>query len=282
MKKEIDMAYSRMKGKSWKARFQDVPKHRKITFGLVFLILPALFFVNLFVFSDVLALGDKYEDRYQMKKLRLETAHGNVEFVRSTNEKVQVEVLQTNSKERTIKVKAVGDTISIVERFGRFSQFGSRPSASPSRYKIRVALPSSMTSIDVTAEQVTGQGLIGKSIVLDANAVNLTKVESDRLRVETRSDVTLETVRVVQADIRSYREASVRDIVVNRALTVQTEAGALTFEPRHATGQVNVDTGGSVTAAERYNEVGSGVYQLSTSNRPTIDLIAETGKVELR
>ncbi|MCC5893081.1 hypothetical protein [Exiguobacterium sp.] len=276
------MAYSRMKGKSWKARFQDIPKHRKIAFGLVLIILPVLFFVNLFVFSHVLALGDKYEDRYQMKKLRLETAHGNVEFVRSTNEKVQIEVLQTNSKERTVKVKSVGDTISVVERYGRLSQFGSRPSTAPSRYKIRVSLPSSMTSIDVTAEQVTGQGLIAKTIVLDANAVNLTKIESDRLRVETRSDATIASVRVVQADIRSYRHATIRDIVVNQALTVQTEAGALTFEPRNATGQVQVDTAGSVTASERFQDMGEGVYRLSNSNRPTIELISETGKVELK
>ncbi|TCI65506.1 MULTISPECIES: DUF4097 family beta strand repeat-containing protein [unclassified Exiguobacterium] len=276
------MAYSRIKGQSLKARFQNIPKHRKIAFGLVLTVLPLLFFVNLFVFSHMLALGDKYEDRYQMKKLRLETAHGNVEFIRSTNEKVQIEVLQTNSKERRIKVKSVGDTISVVERYGPMSQFGSRASAEPSRYKIRVALPSSMTSIEVTAEQVTGQGLVAKTIVLDANAVNLKKLESDRLRVETRSDATFETVRVVTGDIRSYRDATIRDVVVNQALTVQTEAGALMYEPRNATGQVTVTTTGNIAAAERFKEISNGVYHLSNSNRPNVELISETGKVELK
>ncbi|TCI55885.1 hypothetical protein EVJ24_06270 [Exiguobacterium sp. SH1S21] len=276
------MAYSRIKGQSLKVRFQNIPKHRKIAFGLVLTVLPLLFFVNLFVFSHILALGDKYEDRYQMKKLRLETAHGNVEFIRSTNEKVQIEVLQTNSKERRIKVKSVGDTISVVERYGPMSQFGSRASAEPSRYKIRVALPSSMTSIEVTAEQVTGQGLVAKTIVLDANAVNLKKLESDRLRVETKSDATFETVRVVTGDIRSYRDATIRDVVVNQALTVQTEAGALTYEPRNATGQVTVTTTGNIAAAERFKEISNGVYHLSNSNRPNVELISETGKVELK
>ncbi len=276
------MAYSRMKGKSLKVRFQAIPKHRKLAFGLVLTVLPLIFFLNLFIFSHVLALGDTYEDRYQMKKLRLETAHGNVEFVRSTNEKVHIDVLQTNSKERRIKVKSVGDTISVVERYGQFSQFGSRASDEPSRYKIRVALPSSMTSIEVEAEQVTGQGLIVKTIVLEANAVNVKKLESDRLRVETRSDTTLETVRVVTGDIRSYRNATVSDIVVNQSMTIQTEAGTLAYAPRNATGQVNVTTTGNVTASERFNEIGGGVYHLSNSNRPNIELISETGKVELK
>ncbi|MDL5375812.1 hypothetical protein QR695_02190 [Exiguobacterium mexicanum] len=271
-----------MKGKSLKVRFQEIPKHRKLAFGLVLTVLPLIFFLNLFIFSHVLALGDTYEDRYQMKKLRLETAHGNVEFVRSTNEKVHIDVLQTNSKERRIKVKSVGDTISVVERYGQFSQFGSRASDEPSRYKIRVALPSSMTSIEVEAEQVTGQGLIAKTIVLEANAVNVKKLESDRLRVETRSDTTLETVRVVTGDIRSYRNATVSDIVVNQSMTIQTEAGTLAYAPRNATGQVNVTTTGNVTASERFNEIGGGVYHLSNSNRPNIELISETGKVELK
>ena len=276
------MAYSRMKGKSLKVRFQSIPKHRKIAFGLVFTILPLLFFLNLFVFSHVLALGDTYDDRYQMKKLRLETTHGNVEFVRSTNEKVKIEVLQTNSNDRRIKVKSVGDTISVVERYGPFSQFGSRASTEPSRYKIKVALPSSMTSIEVEAEQVTGQGLIAKTIVLDANAINVKKLESDRLRIETRSDATLESVRVVTADIHSYRDATVRDVVVNQRMTIRTDAGTLSYEPRNATGQVNVTTAGNVTSSKRFNEIASGVYQLSNSNRPNIELISETGKVELK
>lgn len=276
------MAYSRIKGQSWKVRFQNIPKHRKIAFGLVLTMLPVLFFVNLFIFSHVLALGDTYEDRYKMRKLRLETAHGNVEFIRSTNEKVQIEVLQTNSKERRVKVKSVGDTISVVERYGRMSQFGSRPSDEPSRYKIRVALPSSMTSIEVTAEQVIGQGLTAKTIVIDANAVNLKKLESDRLRVETKSDVSFETVRVVTGDIRAYRDALIRDVVVNQALTVQTEAGTLTYEPRNATGQVTVTTEGNIAAADRFKEISNGVYHLSNSNRPNVELISETGKVELK
>jgi hypothetical protein len=139
-----------------------------------------------------------------------------------------------------------------------------------------------MTSIDVEAGQVTGQGLIAKTIVLEANSVNVKKLESDRLRVETRSDVTLETVRVVTGDIRSYRDATIRDVVVNQALTVQTEAGSLTYEPRNATGQVNVSTSGTVTASKRFKEIGDGVYHLSNSNRPNIELISETGKVELK
>lgn len=276
------MAYSRIKGRSLKARIQDIPRHRKIAFGLVTIILPLLFFVNLFVFSHMLALGDKYEDKYQMKKIRLETAHGNVEFVRSTNEKVHIEVLQTNSKERRIKVKSVGDTISVVERYGRFSQFGSRASTDPSRYKIRVALPSSMTSVEIAAEQITGQGLIAKKIVMDANAINLKKVESDRLRVVTRSDATFESMRVVTGDIRSYRNASVSDVVINQAMTVQTEAGALSFEPKNATGKVHVTTSGNVATSDRYKEISSGVYHLSNSNRPNVELISETGKVELK
>lgn len=276
------MAYSRTKEKSWSARFKAVPGHRKLAFGLVFTVIPVLFFVNLFVFSHLLALGDRYEDRYQMKKLRLETSHGNVEFVRSPNEKVQIEVLQTNSKERRIKVKAVGDTMYVVERYGWSSYFGSRASTQPSRYKLRVYLPSSMTSIHLEAEQVTGQGLSAKTIVLDANAINVKKVDSDRLRVETKSDTTIESARFVNGTIRSYRHATVRDVVVNQAMTIQTEAGTLSYEPRHATGQVNVETAGKVSSSDRYEEIEPGVYQLSTSNRPVVDLISETGKVELK
>lgn len=276
------MAYSRRKEKSWKARFEAIPKHRKIAFGLVSVLLPVLFFVNLYAFSHLLALGDQYVDDRQMKKLRLETAHGNVEFVRSTNEKVQIEVLQTNAKERRIKVKAVGDTIYVVERYGALSHFGSRPSDEPSRYKIRVSLPSTMTSIRLNAEQATGQGLNAKTIQIDANAVNVKRLEADRLRIETRSDTTLESVRVVTGEIRSYRDATITDIVVNQALTAQTEAGTLTYNPKHATGKVNVTTSGKVTAADRYREIESGNYQLSSSNRPIVDLISETGKVELK
>lgn len=276
------MAYSRIKEKSWRARFRAIPRHRKFAFGLVFTVIPALFFVNLFVFSHLLALGDRYEDRYQMKKLRLETSHGNVEFVRSPNEKVQVEVLQTNSKERRIKVKAVGDTIYVVERYGWFSYFGSRSSEEPSRYKLRVYLPSSMTSIHLAAEQVTGQGLSAKTIVMDANAVNVKKVDSDRLHVETISDATVESARIVTGDILSYRHATIKNVVVNQAMTIRTEAGALSYEPQHATGQVNVSTSGKVTNSERYEEIEPGIYQLSTSNRPVVDLISETGKVELK
>ncbi|WP_215141721.1 hypothetical protein [Exiguobacterium qingdaonense] len=276
------MAYSRSKEKTWGTRFRAIPKHRKIAFGLVLMIIPTLFFVNLLAFSHLLALGDQYEDRYQMKKLRLETLHGNVEFVRSPNEKVQIEVLQTNSKERRIKVKSVGDTINVVERYGWLSYFGSRGSNEPSRYKIRVSLPSSMTSVHLEAEQVTGQGLNAKTIVMDVNAVNLKQIDSDRLRIESKSDTTIESARLVTGDIRSYRHATVSDVVVNQAMTVQTEAGTLSYAPKHETGQVNVTTTGKISSSDRYEEVEPGVYQLSTSNRPVVDLVSETGKVELK
>ena len=276
------MAYSRSKEKTWNARFRAIPKHRKVAFGLVLIIIPALFFVNLFAFSHLLALGDQYEDRYQMKKLRLDTDHGNVEFVRSPNEKVQIEVMQTNSKERRIKVKSVGDTIYVVERYGWFSYFGSRASDEPSRYKIKVALPSTMTSVHLGAEQVTGRGLNAKRIVMDVNAVKLKQIDSDRLRIESKSDTTIESARLVTGDIRSYRHATVSDVVVNQAMTIQTEAGTLSYAPKHATGQVNVTTTGKVSSSDRYEEVEPGVYQLSTSNRPVVELISETGKVELK
>lgn len=276
------MAYSRSKEKTWSARFRAIPKHRKIAFGLVLTVIPTLFLVNLFLFSHLLALGDQYEDRYQMKKLRLETYHGNVEFVRSPNEKVQIEVVQTNSKERRIKVKSVGDTIYVVERYGWFSYFGSRASDEPSRYKLRVALPSSMTSVHLGAEQVTGQGLNVKTIVMNANAVNLKQIDSDRLRIETKSDTTIESARLVTGDIRSYRHATITDVVVNQAMTVETEAGTLSYAPKHTTGQVNVTTTGKISSSDRYKEVEPGVYQLSTSNRPVVELISETGKVELK
>lgn len=276
------MAYSRRKEKTWNVRFRAIPKHRKIAFGLVFTLIPTLFFVNLFVFSHLLALGDQYEDRYQMKKLRLETHHGNVEFVRSTNEKVHIEVIQTNSKERRIKVKAVGDTIYVIERYGWFSYFGSRADDEPSRYKIRISLPSSMTSLHLDAKQVTGQGLNVKTIVMDANAVNLKQIDTDRIRIQTESDTTIESARLVTGEIRSYRDVSVEDIVVNQSMAIQTEAGTLSYAPKHATGQVNVTTSGKISSSDRYDEVEPGVYQLSTSNRPVVELISETGKVELK
>ena len=114
-----------------------------------------------------------------------------------------------------IKVKSVGDTIYVVERYGWFSYFGSRASDEPSRYKIKVALPSSMTSVHLGAEQVTGQGLNAKTIVMDVNAVNLKQIDSDRLRIESKSDTTIESARLVTGDIRSYRHATVSDVVTS-------------------------------------------------------------------
>lgn len=273
---------NKRKSRDVRTRLSQLPKGRKYTYVTVVSSLLILFLVNLFIFSDVLALGDAYEANRKFKVLRIEAPHGNVEFVRSQNEKIKVELIQTNAEARRIKVKAAGDKVVVIERFGVFGAMGNRPSATPSRYKIKVWLPSYMQRVEIEAKNVSGKGVVAKKIDLSAGKIDLAKIESDRLHVNATDSVKLAEVRTVTGEIFSHQRIILDDTVTNERLTVETEAGEIQFKPRAQAGQVTVETEGKVDASDRYTPLADGQYQLSTSNRPTVQITSETGAVMLR
>jgi len=253
-------------------------------YGGVTAVLILLFLTVLFFSTTLLSRGESYTTTDRYRSLEIDVPNGNVTFVRSTDGNVQVKLADSASSKKRLKVMSSGDGLTVTGRDGMTARFGSRASTEPGNYSVQIGLPSYMTEVDVTADDVNGQGLYAKKVAIDASRIDMEKLDGDA--IDIRGDVIkVEKLDAVRATVFGSA-IELTDFTSKIALDVETIDGPIVLEPSKSAGSVTVKTGGEVKTNSRYTkdttEQEQLVYELSKQEKPEIMVTSEVGEVTLK